>query len=132
MEQVNFYKAIEIPEFTKGLNAKSNAKFPQDGELNQRKVNYVQVYTSGQIAATPSGASPITQTDAQKLTISLFDSTTQKVTNLPLFDLIASANSGRRLYFKELRINLQMCYVRASAAVNPNLGLLLGFGYDKD
>lgn len=129
MEKIKFYKAIEISSIA--LNARAKANFPQDVELNNRKINYIEIYTDVQLSNTLSGAVSATQADITKLVLNLEDGTTTKVKQLPLYDLIPSLNSGRRIYFEELTINIAASYVMATAAIVGARALVIGFGYEK-
>lgn len=126
---VRNFRTLEV-FLSVALAARKGLNLPQDDNINKQKINFVEVYTDEYITKTPLGADCISAAEAKGLYLTLVDSQTNRVENVPFWDFQPSKNGGLRVYFEELTLNLQQSKVYSSTGVANNKSILLSFGYE--
>ena len=134
MLNLRLYQSIEIPV----SNGSTLTKyfFQDQPQLRNAAINAIQVFTPGNMTATPvTGSTPVTLADLKKATITLYSGDLQVILNLPLLSLNNISN-GTDPYVFELPnidgivISWVKSYVTfATAPATTNVAISFGAYY---
>lgn len=123
-------RTVEIP-LRSGLTTQTEAFFPQNDEIDNRLINFVEVYYDDVAQVSPSGLNLLTLAELKNTYITIADNQTERIQKIPCSDFVPFRNNGVRIPLEELRINLTSSSIYTQTAIGNNKTLLVAFGYEK-